>query len=209
MNSNRESIFRTLVTMLFTTLTVLCNAQRDSLTIIPYDSLFSNLEPELTEISETEFRDFQKSESLNCRISSGNFISGYGLYIRDTCHESCESFLVDSATGKMFLLPSGYDQGIMGCEISPACTQLIVYSSYDTPDYAEYYSHRAEIYGFAISPGKGLETIKPSVKFYTQDWSIDEVIWVSETTIAIKVYEGTRAAAGNGVTYKYYVFGID
>jgi hypothetical protein len=171
--------------------------------LIPQDSLFKPLELELKEIKEKEFNQFKNAYATNCRIDSSGFISGYGLTVDTSCHEICLTDLVDS-TGKMMQLPSDYDQGILGLIFSPSCNQFIIYSGYDAPDYDKYYQYRSEIIGFNIANGKGLEAIKPSFKYYTTDWSIEDITWVDDKTIALKVYEEGIPSNGNGFHHKYF-----
>lgn len=197
--------------MLLITVSTLCKAQIDSLTIIPYDTMFTLLEPELIEITGADYTAFHKADSIRQHSPKSycQFFSEHRLDIIQTCDEICETFIVDSTTGKKLLLPSGYDQGVLGLDISPSCTQFMVYSSYDRIEYQDYYFHRAEIFGFTITKGKGVEILHASFRFYADDWSIEEVIWASDKTIALKIYEGNRASPGLETTFKYYKTDLD
>lgn len=106
-------------------------------------------------------------------------------------------------------MPTDYDAGILSMLFSPSCSQLLICSSYDGPDFENYYSHRAEIFVFTVSIGNGLKGIKPALKFYTKDWSIDDIIWINDKTIALKVYEEPRQGDGSSNNYKYYKADID
>lgn len=93
------------------------------------------------------------------------------------------------------MIPSDYDQGILGLHMSPSCNQFLVYSSYDGPDYENYYEYRAEIIGFKITGAQGFKAIQPSFSYHTKNWSIEDVTWITDNTIAIKTYEGARSEA--------------
>jgi len=101
------------------------------------------------------------------------------------------------------ILPSNYDGGLGGLMLSPLCKQFITYSSYDGPDYAEYYSDRAEIIGYTLVNAKGLDAVKATFNFFTKDWSITKIVWVDEHTIVLKVYEGSHGGDDSGVKYTY------
>ena len=179
-------------------------APTDSTVFLP-DSLFFNLASELKEISTSEYSDFKKKHNTKCIIASNGFVQGKALTLRHHCKEICESYLVDKQQGIKLLLPSNYDQGIMGLDISPSCNQFIVYSSYDGPDYTNFYEYRAEIYGFSIAQGQGIQIIHASFKFTTMDWSIEEAYWINDHEIAIKAYQENRTAANQDqLKYKYF-----
>jgi hypothetical protein len=101
-------------------------------------------------------------------------------------------------------LPCNHDQGILGLKLSPSCNQFIIYACYDLPNYYDYYEFRAEIFGFNIAQGKGLETITPSFEFVTKDWSITDLVWIDDKRIALKVYIDGIPSGGNNFGYKYF-----
>ena len=174
----------------------------DSL-IIYSDSLYSNLEPKFTEISKNKFQSYKQKYKPGCVLDSGHFISGSGLYVSHECNEICETYLCEKRTNRKMLLPSNYDAGILSMLLSPTCNQIIVCSSYDGPDYLDYYEDRAEIFFFNVTTGIGLKGIKPTFKFYTKDWSIEDLTWVNDKTIALKIYEGNRGGNASSIHYKY------
>jgi hypothetical protein len=180
------------------------NVLKDSL-IYFYDNLFNNLNSELKVISDSKFKDFQKAYKATCELDKSGFVNGKGLILDHYCKDICETYLIDKKEKIKLVLPSDYDQGIIGLIISPSCNQFIVYSSYDGPDYTNFYGHRAEVFGFTITQGQGIQTIKPSFKFHTKDWSIEEVIWVSDNEIAFKTYDESRSLANqDNLNYKYF-----
>jgi hypothetical protein len=180
----------------------------DSL-IIPYDTLFSDMNLVLTEISKKQFQSYSDKYKISCEIDSGQFIKGSGIYVQHDCNEICETYLCEKATNRRMAVPTDYDAGILSMLFSPSCSQLLICSSYDGPDFENYYSHRAEIFVYTVSTGNGLHGIKPSLKFYAKDWSIDDIIWVNDKTIALKVYEERRQGDGSGNNYKYYKTDFD
>lgn len=180
------------------------NKFKDS--VIYFDgNLYKDLDSELKEISNNKFKDYKKTYKTTCELDKNGFVSGKGLILDRYCKDICETYLIDKKKKNKLVLPADYDQGIIGLIISPSCNQFIVYSSYDGPDYSSYYEDRAEVFGFTISQGQGLKIIKPSFKFYTKDWSIEEVIWISENEIAFKTYEENRNAGNqDNLKYKYF-----
>ncbi len=177
--------------------------QGDSLIIFD-DSLFVDLKSDLIEISEDNFEHFKYNYKIACVLDPGGFISGSGLQFKHDCDEICETFLLEKETNRRILLPSGYDAGILDVLVSSACDQLVVSSSYDGPDYMDYYGHRAEFFVFNVALGNGLNGITPAFKYYANDWSIAEMIWVSDKDVALKTYEENRTGDESHLHYKYY-----
>ncbi len=168
------------------------------------DSLYIDLKLNYTEISKNEFQSYKRKYKTSCVLDSGHFICGSDLYISRDCNEICETYLAERTTNRKMFMPSNYDAGILSMLLSPACNQLIVCSSYDGPDYVDYYEFRAEIFVFSVTTGIGLNGIKPTSKYFTKDWSIEDLTWVNEKTIALKIYEGTRGGDGSEVLHKYF-----
>ncbi len=173
------------------------------------DSSFRDLTSDVKVISKKEFMSYKNKYKMGCTLDSGHFISGSGLYVSHSCNEICETYLEEKATNRRMLMPSDYDAGILGMQLSPGCNQLLVCSSYDGPDYDDYYAYRAEIMAFNVTGGKGLHGIKPAFKYYTKDWSIEDVTWASDKTIALKIYEGSGGGLRTTVQYKYVKLDVD
>jgi hypothetical protein len=183
------------------------SATQDS-AIYLYDSLFVDLNAELKEIPNSKFSEYEKKYKTSCTKDSTGFIKDKGLIIEHACDEVCVSYLTDIKEKIKLILPSAYDRGIIDLVISPDCKRFIVYSSYDGPDYTNYYEYRAEIFGFTIAPGQGIKTIQPAFKFFTKDWSIEKITWISNTEIGLKTYEASRTLKNEEqLVYKY--FGIN
>ena len=168
------------------------------------DSIFYDLRFDVKEISKGKYKDHEKKLIRTCSIDTNGFVKGKGLILDRFCKDICELYLIDEKKKIKLALPSNFDGGIKGLVISPDCNQFFVYSSYDEADYTKYYENRAEVYGFAITQGQGIQTIKPTFKFYTKDWSIENAIWISNNEIALKIYEESRSAENqNKLNYKY------
>lgn len=180
----------------------------DSL-ILFEDSLFVDIDSIFQEISLSEFQRCKNDYKLNCEIDSGHFIKGSGLNVIHVCDEVCDTYLEEKSTNKILLMPSGYDAGILSMSISPACKKLLVCSSYDGPDYANYYEDRAAIFVFKITKEFGLKGIQPACKFFTKDWSIADIVWVNNKTIALKIYEEQHEGDGIDVQFKYFIMDLN
>jgi hypothetical protein len=175
----------------------------DSL-ILCNDSLYSSMELNFTEISKNEFQSYQGKYKTSCVLDSGEFISGSDLYVIHDCKEICETYLAERNTNRKMLMPSTYDSGILKMLLSPSCHQLVVCSSYDGPDYGNYYEYRAEIFLFNVSTGIGLKGIAPSFNYFTKDWSIHNLTWVDENTIALELYNETRTGNEENLKFRYF-----
>lgn len=168
------------------------------------DSLYNNLELNFTEISKNEFQSYIGKYKTSCILDSGQFISGSDLYVIHDCKEICQTYLAERSTNRKMLMPSTYDSGILKMLLSPSCNQLVVCSSYDGPDYGNYYEHRAEIFLFHVSTGTGLKGITPALNYYTKDWSVNNLTWVDENTIALELYNGTRTGTEENLQFRYF-----
>lgn len=157
-----------------------------------------------TEISKNEFQSYKEKYKTSCVLDSGKFISGSNLYVIHDCKEICETYLAERNTNKKMLMPSNYDSGVLKMLLSPSCTQLLVCSSYDGPEYGDYYEHRAEIFLFNVLTGVGLKGITPSLNYYTNDWSINDLTWVDEHTIALELYHEPSMNYGENLKSKYF-----
>lgn len=167
------------------------------------------LEIESESISEGDFEQFKKELTTkfpgDALIDSNGYIPALGLYFLHECDETCETFLYEKDPNDNIALPCSYDQGILGFILSPSGTQLITWSSYDGPDYDYSYYYRAEIFVYDFRPGKGLEGIAMKAHFITHDWSIEELIWVEDEQVALKIYRGQKSLAGVEGGYEYVV----
>ncbi|MBK7970257.1 MAG: hypothetical protein IPK08_15670 [Bacteroidetes bacterium] len=142
---------------------------------------------------------------INCKIDSGRFVEGSGIYVRQFCDEICETYLYEYKTNNRTMLPSDYDSGILGMLFSPSCKQFLVYSSYDGPDFDKYYDHRAELFIFNVAHGEGLNGIRQKLQYFSKSWSIESIVWVNEKSIALKIYEGEKHGDDAMNKFKYYL----
>ena len=175
----------------------------DSL-ILYEDSLFVDIDSIFQEIPLSEFQRYKNNYKLSCEIDSGHFIKGSGLNVLHVCDEVCDTYLEEKSSNKILLMPSGYDAGILAMSLSQDCNKLLVCSSYDGPDYADYYEDRAVVIIFKISKEYGLKGIQPAFKFFTKDWSIADIVWVNNKTIALKIYEEQHGEDGIDIQFKYF-----
>lgn len=154
------------------------------------------------EISKDTFEKALFESSRN--PDSKEKFSALGLSVTTNCREICESFLVEEDTGKEMWLPADFDQGIMGISFSPSGTYFMVYSSYDGPDYDNYYDHRAEMHLYAIGKAYGLDAIIYIKSIYTVEWSIDNLTWVNDSSFAVKTYNENRRFNADEMEFKYF-----
>jgi hypothetical protein len=140
--------------------------------------------------------------------SSSYSYAGYIPAIRSHviyhCGEcACSSYLLDNEADVKMNLPCAYDAGPMGLLISPSNKRMLIYSSYDGSDYGNYYDFRSEFFIYQIGKGGGIEGLQLYRDFGTGDWSIEEIVWINDDSIALKVYEGERRGDGIQGEYKY------
>jgi hypothetical protein len=86
------------------------------------------------------------------------------------------------------IVPSDYDQGVLGALVSPGGEYFLGYSSYDGPDYEYAYSIRSTFSVFRISKNHGLSGVEPFALFESTDWSIREMVWMDAESVGLKVY---------------------
>lgn len=71
------------------------------------------------------------------------------------------------------------------------------------------YSYRAEIIKFKMSKNKGLKAVKSAFTYKSKDWSIAELIWINNISIAIKTYQEARWGDRSNLNYKYYKLNLN
>ena len=161
-----------------------------------------------SKISKTAFDQYLLAQTKRTKqqnfIDSKGYIKTLDLNLTHYCKDICESFLVENKTSKKMTLPSNYDSGMLGMLFSPSEKQFIVFSSYDGPDYTDYYDYRSEIFAFNIIEGKGLEVIQLNWGYFEKDWSIEDLTWINEHTIALKIYRGSRWGDGSQLHFEYF-----
>lgn len=162
---------------------------------------FEQVEWEFQEISLSQYRAHRLAYFT--RIRNHRPFKDLGLSIDHNCKEICESFLKEDGKKDSLYLPSNFDGGLLGIAHAISGKAFLIYSAYDGPDYGEYYDYRSEVIAFKITSGKGLAAIKPWFSWTSGDWSIEELIWINESQIALKVYEEGRWGDGSHLTFRY------
>lgn len=157
-----------------------------------------------SQISRQDFNLYKQNYATECVLDSGEFIRGSSLYVLRSCKEICDTYLAERKTNRKLLLPSSYDAGIASMLLSPSCKNLVVWSSFDSPDFENYYENRAEFYSFTVAGDMGVKGIKPASKHFSKDWSIDDLTWINDRSIALKVYRNKKPTDGNDKEYKYF-----
>lgn len=176
---------------------------QDEVVVVPEDTLFLQLELSWEEVTKDQFGKYVKNYVMNCTLNPGGFISGSGLSVESSCDQICVTYLVEDS-GRKMKLPSEYDQGIMGISFSPSCDQFVAYSSYDGTDYENYYQYRAEIMGYKVITGKGIDAVVPVFKSYVTEWSIDTLMWIDNQSLAVRGYKGDRSGNEANFLYDYF-----
>ena len=117
------------------------------------------------------------------------YVPEINSHIISECKWVCVNYLLDNETDEKMMLPDTFDGGVSGLKISASQKQVLMYLSYDGANYADYYPHRAEIIFMQIGEGKGFhELTNPKICIITE-WSIEEIVWIDEKSIALKVYD--------------------
>lgn len=116
---------------------------------------------------------------------------------------ACDQILLDTQTDFATTVPSGYDAGPTGMEISPEKNFLLTYSAYDSPDFEEYYEYRSLLYVMTFFDGDGLQGLEYFKEFGTKEYSFAEVIWIDNNTVAIKAYKGQGPKIENDDEFIY------
>lgn len=172
-----------------------------SISAQPYDDSLS-VDRHLIKISQVEYLNAILAEANRTRHDSLDPLSARGLTLDANCDEICESYLMDRKSKKKKLLPSNFDQGIIKLLFSPPKNRFVIFSSYDGPDYTNYYFYRAEIIVFDAPNKQGLEQVKEQSHFHLYKWSIEDLVWLDPQTLALKLYSDPRNPNGGFEYFK-------
>ncbi|WDF79805.1 hypothetical protein PQ469_07270 [Mucilaginibacter sp. KACC 22773] len=164
------------------------------------------LDDKLKTISAAEYKNLDGLNKPRCDLDSSGFIKNLGVTLKSRCDEVCETDLFEIKSGKTMPLPTDFDAGLLGIQVSPQCDRFLTYSSYDMPDYDKYYAHQALIVLYDINKGVGLKAIKQKKTFGFNTWSIKEVKWLDERSIALKLY---KEAYSDEVKFAYFKVKIE
>lgn len=159
------------------------------------------LDDKLEALSATEYHKLDSSNKVRCNLDSSGFIKDLGLALKSKCDDVCKTYLVENKSGKEMSLYADFDNGLLGLRVSPACTHFATYSSYDMPDYDKYYNHRALTMLYEVDKAVGLKAIRLKITFGLKQWSIMEVKWIDENSIALKLY---KEAYSTKVKFAYF-----
>ncbi|MBD1394549.1 hypothetical protein [Mucilaginibacter glaciei] len=164
------------------------------------------LDNNLKIISLAEYDAIDSLNKSRCGLDSSGFVKNLGVTLKSRCDQVCETYLYEIKSGKTMPLPADYDAGLLGLLVSPLCDRFVTYSSYDMPDYDKYYNHRALIVLYYINKGVGIKVITEKMKFGLRKWSINEVKWLDNKSIALKLYQ---EAYSDKVKFAYFKVRIE
>ncbi len=162
------------------------------------------VDKQLVKISSNAYMNAMLHSTQKERKEPLDKLEELGLTMDSDCDEICETYLVEKKSKRKMQLPSNFDQGVMGLVFSPSNERFVIYSSYDGPDYNSYYFHRSEIVSYNLSNDTGLKAIHDELAHHLYNWSIEDLFWINENTVALKVYEGSRTTTGVEGGYKYF-----
>jgi len=132
------------------------------------------------------------------------YVPEISSYIISACKWVCTGCLLDNETDEKMQLPDSFDSGVLGLEISASKKQMLMFSSYYGDDYAKVSSHRAEIIFMQIGEGKGFhKLVKPEICIITA-FSIEDIIWIDNNSIALKVYDKYEEVWNDSHTHTYH-----
>jgi hypothetical protein len=163
-------------------------------------------------IVKTKNSVFEISDTISFESSYyyNRFFSSIPAHYITQCGEGyCSAFLLDYKTDERFYLDAPFDAGIKGMQLSKNNTYLVVYSSYNGPDYVDYYSTRSSFTLYKINKNKGIKGMTVYYTFNSTEWSIEELIWINNNTLALKVYTEERNGDTLEGNFLYYTVQID
>ncbi len=104
-----------------------------------------------------------------------------------------ESFLLDKGNNSTLHPTYEYDHGGFGLNVSPLKKSLIVYSSIDYEDYKKYYDFKSYIVVYDITDIDYLSDIKNAYVFTTDDWQINRINWINNSSFVLEVFDKTQS----------------
>ncbi|TFF33805.1 hypothetical protein [Mucilaginibacter psychrotolerans] len=170
------------------------------------DETIDELDDKLITITSAEYKGLDSLNKPRCNLDSSGFVKNLGVIVKSRCDEVCETYLFEIKSGKTMPLPADFDAGLLGILVSPLCDRFVTYSSYDMPDYDKYYAHRALIVLYDINKGVGLTAIKKKKAFGLKTWSIKELKWLGDKSIAFQLY---KEAYSDKVKFAYFKVRIE
>lgn len=173
--------------------------------IIQSDSLYRADSSEIFTIrTKHSYYEFPTTHTYSTSYDYIGFIPEISCHLIGFCGSGmCEMYLLDYEIDEKTTLPCSFDAGINAFIFSPNNQFLLLSSTYDGPDYENYYDYRAEIILYKIEKEQGLKGLKPYRIFEIKDYSIEDVVWINEDSIALKIYEEGRMGSGIKGEYQY------
>ena len=160
------------------------------------DDLFKEIKIERKKITGSDFIRHIENYTPTCAIEMtqemipGQFIKGKGIkidYYSDP--PACQTSILDEKARVRMVLPSRYDDGFIITRFSPSCNQIMTFFQFEFNDYNESEEYGAELYGYKLTSGSGIETIKPSFRYYSKDWLINDLVWINENSVAVQTFK--------------------
>ncbi|MEM6723956.1 MAG: hypothetical protein AAF598_07955 [Bacteroidota bacterium] len=171
----------------------------DSIRYIPYEA-YTNLDLEFKPITQTRFNKYVAgyltTHAGNCSLDR------LRLTEFSDCNEICETW-VCAPEGRRFYWPGDYDAGIRGGAFSPDCKRYFVFATFDGPDFDSYYEHRAQLFIFNVKGRNGVNSLQPAYRYETDIWSIDDVTWINNSELGLKLYTGAYWTEGEELEYSF------
>ncbi len=168
--------------------------------------LFNDLKVE--EITYQEYSQIEQLYDVNRKqnsfIDSVGYISHLNLYLIGDCNEICEDYLYNPVTKDSLDISLDYDQGFQGLLFSPSGNQLIIFGSYDGPDYTDYYYSRSVIHSYTANSKNESSPLVLHKRYSIFNWSIEDLFWINEDSIALMVYQGDKSTTGVTSPYQYF-----
>lgn len=199
-NSTLDSLVQAKTTVEISTNKSQGTVTEDSIVHLDYN-LFEEIDLVFNHFTEIQF-----NTQLSERIKQNDHCSFkyLNLEVESHCDEICETYVKEIGGNTIMYLPNDYDAGILGMSFSPNCKSLIICSSYDGPDFDNYYENRAEVYLFKIEGTDGVKSLKPAFRFSSKEWSIEDYTWISDTELGLKIYEEPRWGDGSHLDFNYF-----
>jgi hypothetical protein len=137
--------------------------------------------------------DFYQTQDYSSSYNYIGFVPVINSHLIGFCGGgTCENYLLDNELDIKLELNSNYDAGLIDLKISPNSKLMALLSSYDNSDFENYYEYRAIIEILEINKDKSIKCIKHKYFLTSQKFSISEIIWIDNGTIAFKGYSSDR-----------------
>lgn len=112
----------------------------------------------------------------------------------------CETFLIDKASGERQNLFSPYDNESETPVLSKDLTKMLVFAS-------DVFGRASFISIYQRSTNKGNFDFKSFASLNTNKWKVFEVVWINDTSIALKTFDQYGGKTGNELLNVKYLKG--